>query len=166
MDTSDHEKRVRGPSSDDLAHDMCVAGPLQNLRKALDRRGSPDAPFTEEETAIIFAWLPPRRRWDADRLAELREEIEEFSRDPGSARDFVAERLAFPFASRMRDYVEDFARSLPSWFRRVNAPVPDAERVLVLQAVVLCLHDLSASPAGHSAPVPESLPPQWQRCAS
>mgnify|MGYP007062769564 CR=1 FL=1 len=153
---------ARGPSSDDFSHDGSVAGPLRDLRKALDGHGSPDAPFTEDETAIVCAWLSPRQIWDADALADAREEIEGFARDPALARAFLEERLSGPFATWMREHADNFANALPSWFRRVNAPVPDANRVAVLQAFLVVVYDLAGIPAGHVAPPPDSLPAAWR----
>lgn len=159
-------ERVRGPTSDEFAHDANATGPLQNLRKRLDAFGADGAPYTEDETAIVFVWLPPMRSWDEDDLAAARPEIEQFSREPETARQFIAERLSSPFAAAMRDHLDGFAAALPSWFRRVNAPAPSAERVVVLQAAVLRLYDLAVLPAEHVAPSPESLPAAWRRNAS
>jgi len=156
-------KKVRNPSSDDFAHDVNVPGPLRNLRRGLDGQGIPDAPYTQDETAIIFAWLPPRRSWSADDLARARTEIEEYSKNPESAVEFLQGRLSTPFASYMREHAEAFEAALPSWFARVNAPVPDARRVLVLQAAVLRLYGLARETRPSSPPLPEALPAAWRR---
>lgn len=156
-------KRVRGPTSDEFAHDANATGALRDLRKRLDASGMDGAPYTEDETAIVFVWLPPMRSWDGDDLAEAQPEIERFSREPETARQFVADRLSSPFAAAMRDHIDGFSAALPSWFRRVNAPAPSVERVVVLQAAVLRLYDLAVLPATHVATLPESLPAAWRR---
>lgn len=160
-------RRARGPSSDDFAHDMNFPGPLRELRKRLDGSGSPEAPYTENETAIICAWLPPKQAWGKEGLSEAEPEIVEFSRDPASADAFVTERLASPFGGRMRELLESFETSLPSWFRRVNDTVPPPERAMVLKAALLRLYDLTGRQGvPENVSSSDSLPSQWRRIAS
>ncbi|MEI6510885.1 MAG: hypothetical protein WCO25_02465 [Candidatus Uhrbacteria bacterium] len=166
MSQQTSRRKTRAPSSDDFAHDVNVPGPLRDLRKILDGNGAPGAPFTQNETAIVFAWLPPRQVWNADALAAVRSEIEECAADPEAARAFVDERLSTPFAERVREHVEAFANALPSWFRRMSDAMPDTSRVIVLQSAVLLLYDLAGCSSVRTPPNPESLPAAWRRNAS
>lgn len=156
----------RGPTSREFAHDAFVVGALRNLRKILDGSGADGAPYTEDETAIVFVWLPPMRSWEEDALDAARPDVELFSREPETARQFIADRLSSPFAADTRRHVEGFAAALPSWFRRVNAPAPSAERVVVLQAAVLRLYDLGVLPAVRDSGFFDRLPAAWRRNSS
>ncbi len=166
QEKSGKNRKDREETSDDYAHDVKSPGPLREFLKGLISSERALVPFDIREVAYVAVHLPSRWTWTAESLEAVLGEIVEFSTEPESAREYLDERLSGPFAAWMAEHGRGFEAGLSDYCLRMDLAMPDAERVIVLKAVLVRLYDVACQPADHPCPKPESLPAAWRRNAS
>lgn len=148
MEQIDRQLADRDDEAEDTAvgsHDAIADGPFRAFYKRISTLGSPPGPLTEVEIANIAAYLPQDSAWEARALDDVYDEIVGFAVDPAVARAYLRERTRGPLAHNMRVYAATFRSRLPSYCRATNQPMPDANRVYALKAILLRLYDVATA---------------------
>lgn len=149
------------------AEPLTAPGPFRDFRRALSSLRWKPAPFDKHDLIYIALSLPKDVPWTIEGLAEIRDEVVEFSFYPELARAYVEGRLSGPFSAWMRDKAEAFEYEMTDFYEDgFEMPAPSSERSVVLTAVFLRLYDAATEANVVAKPAFESTGIRLQRRAS